>query len=346
MQKIDLSIIIPIYNVEKYIFEFLNSIKLQSTPQIEFIFVDDGSTDSSIEILEENLHYFNNYKLIRKKNGGVSSARNVGLKQCNGTYITFIDPDDCVNSDYILTILNNLGYDLLMYDYYRFNSHTKEKNTLDISEGIYDKNEILKIFIPNLYGIESLPFSFNIFPMVWNKVYKLDIIKGNNLHFMSQREVNSEDSLFNIEYLSKCENVKYIKKTIINYRANNNSLTMKPKNIQFYLARDKLLKIYKHYSIKFENNVSRVYHTRILFEYIQWFQFCFFNKNSYFENKEMFENIYDKSFLKNECNVALKKINDLKINKLYKFYLFFLSHKIYFVCYLIQYSKKQIGRKL
>lgn len=91
-----ISIIIPIYNVEKYLIECLESLSRQKTSQIEFICVDDGSTDKSGIICDEFAKRDKRFKVIHKKNGGVSSARNVGMENAIGKYIAWVDPDDYI----------------------------------------------------------------------------------------------------------------------------------------------------------------------------------------------------------------------------------------------------------
>lgn len=335
MNKILISIVIPIYNVEKYIKDFLMSFNNQKTEDIEFVFVNDGSTDNSMSILMKNLELFKHYKIVNKENGGLSSARNEGLKVCCGEYVSFLDSDDKVEECFLDVLRNNTGYDLSMFDYTRFNDLEK-RYTLLIQENIYLKEDIFQQFIPSLYGIESLPMTYTIFPTVWGKLYKLSIIQKNNILFLSEREYSSEDSLFNIEYLSKCYSVNYIKKSIVLYRVNYNSLTMKEKNTEFYDSRIRLLKKYKECSKMYENKISYRYKQKLIFECIQWFQFSFFNKNNYFKNKKQFKKRFVSSFLETECENVLINLSDLKSSNFYKLYFWMIMHRMYFLCFLIQ----------
>ena len=97
-----LSIIVPVYNSEKYVSVCIESILKQTYQNIEVILVDDGSTDESGKVCDEFEQADHRVRVFHKKNGGVSSARNLGIEKCRGRYVTFIDSDDFVSEDFIL----------------------------------------------------------------------------------------------------------------------------------------------------------------------------------------------------------------------------------------------------
>lgn len=103
-----ISIIVPVFNAEKYIVECLNSIICQSYKNLEILLIDDGSTDNSGSICDEFAKKDNRIKVIHKENGGVSSARNIGLKLAQGTYVSFVDSDDCVDKEYIAALYEKI----------------------------------------------------------------------------------------------------------------------------------------------------------------------------------------------------------------------------------------------
>ena len=111
-----ISIIIPVYNVEKYLRECLDSILAQSYKDFEIILVDDGSTDSSGNICDEYSMKYENIKVLHKNNNGLSSARNAGLDIAQGEYILFIDSDDVVSPVMLETLMAHVaGYDIVSY---------------------------------------------------------------------------------------------------------------------------------------------------------------------------------------------------------------------------------------
>ena len=163
-----ISVIIPVYNCEKFIEKCLQSLVNQTLTDIEIILVNDGSTDNSQKIIEKFSD--TRIKLINKKNGGQSSARNVGLDVANGEYIGFIDSDDWVDSDFFEKLYNTAkkyNADIAMTDFIRIGP-TKYKKRLNISEEkIYEKIEN-KIKIANALKEGC----------IWNKIYKKEILTG------------------------------------------------------------------------------------------------------------------------------------------------------------------------
>ena len=102
----EISIIIPVFNVEQYLKQCLDSIVSQDCSSIEVILIDDGSTDGSATLCKDYANTYKYIKFLRKENGGVSSARNMGLQHAKGEYVAFIDSDDWVESTYIETLLD------------------------------------------------------------------------------------------------------------------------------------------------------------------------------------------------------------------------------------------------
>ena len=107
MEKL-ISVVLPVYNVERYIIKCMNSVLSQTYKNIEIILVDDGSQDRCPEICERYAKKDKRVKVIHKENGGLSDARNAGIKVANGEYITFIDSDDYVDNDYVEFLYNTI----------------------------------------------------------------------------------------------------------------------------------------------------------------------------------------------------------------------------------------------
>ena len=103
-----ISVVIPVYNVEQYLPKCIESIMNQTYKNLEIILVNDGSTDGSQKICEEYKSIDNRIKIINKENGGLSDARNVGIDNSSGNYITFIDSDDYIDDDYVYTLYKSL----------------------------------------------------------------------------------------------------------------------------------------------------------------------------------------------------------------------------------------------
>lgn len=151
--EIKVSIILPIYNVEKYLDECLRSLTGQTLNEIEIICINDGSTDSSLEILEKNAEIDNRIKVITKKNEGVSIARNDGVKIAKGEYIFFVDPDDFIDTDYCRTLYSTAkkyNADLVLGGIKKYYSPEKIKHIVFFKEFSDDEKKCIKINESNL----------------------------------------------------------------------------------------------------------------------------------------------------------------------------------------------------
>lgn len=147
-----ISIIVPVFNVEKYVSKCIDSILAQTYENIEIILIDDGSTDNSYEICKEYENKYNNIKLYHKSNGGLSSARNKGIKESHGDFITFVDSDDELDSNFIKILYYNLIESNAeisvgkLKKIYNNNISECEKNNVKI---ISDNYDIIKEFTEN-----------------------------------------------------------------------------------------------------------------------------------------------------------------------------------------------------
>ena len=186
------SVIIPVYNTEKYLEECLNSVENQTLKDIEIICVNDGSTDKSLEILNNHANKDSRIKVISQENGGVSHARNTGIENSRGDYIAFIDSDDLiVPHAYETMYYNALRYNVDMVNS-RF-SYFSDGESIDVNSFVYDKSKVKKI------DREKSENPFYAFPdsgYVWNKLYKRSAIAENQLKF-KEGVTNYEDGLFN-----------------------------------------------------------------------------------------------------------------------------------------------------
>lgn len=252
---IKLSIIVAIYNIENYIEKCLESLINQKLDNIEIICVNDGSTDNSLNIIKEYASKDNRIKIINKTNGGISSARNAGIKIAKGEYIYIIDGDDYIKEntcEKLINILNQGNVDVLVTGYYRkdwnnkiYEVYPKLENTV-----IY-KDDIKNNFIPSILGVslENLYKWFkgtsinenNESPNVWRFLYSNKIIKENYIKFKEDLSFG-EDILFNFEYLYHCENLKIFNDCFYYYVWRNGSLSQRyNKKIEIYEAKTKLL---------------------------------------------------------------------------------------------------------
>ena len=159
------SVIVPVYNVEKFIFKTVNSILNQDYKNIKIILVDDGSPDISAKIIDELAKKDNRIVCVHKENGGVSSARNAGLKIATGEYVIFIDGDDWVEPNYVSYLLNLVEKNKCEIGMNKNNYSDDNMNSSDIEYVVSDEKAIEWIYLGN------------IFVAVWNKIYSMPFLK-------------------------------------------------------------------------------------------------------------------------------------------------------------------------
>lgn len=167
------SIIVPVYNVEEYVERCIKSIMMQSHKNLEIILVDDGSTDESGAICDLYKEKDARIKVIHKKNGGLSDARNCGIRNSRGEYLAFVDSDDYIHSDYIEKMLETAvksGSDIVLCSYRKIYSDGSHADCGVFSLST-DGKDVQNYLYNRKYGSE-------IFDIAWNKLYKKELFSG------------------------------------------------------------------------------------------------------------------------------------------------------------------------
>lgn len=235
MNEYKLSIIVPVYGVEKYIDKCLNSLVKQSLKEIEIIVVNDGTKDNSQKIIDKYVKkYPDKIKSYIKENGGQGSARNYGLKKATGEYIGYVDSDDFVEKDMYKKLYNKAkenNYDIVVCGNY------------NVSEDYQNKN--IDAFINN-YNTDLENIFFGKMA-VWNKIYKRDILIKNKLEF--KEKVWYEDLAFTLKAIMNSNTFAFIDEPLYDYLIREGS-TMNNSNVQRNLeildAFDDILSYIKH----------------------------------------------------------------------------------------------------
>lgn len=217
MNKCKLSIIVPVYGVEKYIDKCLDSLVKQSLKEIEIIVVNDGTKDNSQKIIDKYVKkYPDKIKSYIKENGGQGSARNYGLKKTTGEYIGYVDSDDFVEKDMYKKLYNKAkenNYDIVVCGNY------------NVSEDYQNKN--IDAFINN-YNTDLENIFFGKMA-VWNKIYKRDILIKNKLEF--KEKVWYEDLAFTLKAIMNSNTFAFIDEPLYDYLIREGS-TMNNSNVQ------------------------------------------------------------------------------------------------------------------
>lgn len=225
-----ISVIVPVYNVEKYLERCLTSLLNQTLKDIEIILVDDGSPDGSGKICDEYEKNHPNIKVIHKVNGGLGYARNSGLEIASGEFVGFIDSDDFIDSEMyedLYSYAKKESLDTVFSAGFKFYNDGEVKEDPEVSRyTLWSGEEVNKTFIPDIIGAPPTYKSDVKYAMsVCRGIYSLKIIRENKLSFKSEREYLSEDILFNLNYLIKSNKVGMIPKCYYYYCYNEGSLT-------------------------------------------------------------------------------------------------------------------------
>lgn len=209
------SIVIPVYNCERYIQKNVESIIGQSYQNLEIIYVDDGSTDASVGILRAYAENDARIIIIQQKNQGVSAARNMGLKVATGAYISFVDADDYVDSRYIETLLHCLNKESADVSCCGLVLHRPDKDIpLHDAEVVYVWNQ--------QEAVEHLLIGDLLEPSVWGKMFCREVLLNVKFHTDIKY---SEDYLFNLEVFQNCKKAASCGNAYYHYVLHENSAT-------------------------------------------------------------------------------------------------------------------------
>ncbi|MEI4828900.1 glycosyltransferase family 2 protein [Bacillus sp. FJAT-53711] len=207
------SVIIPVYNCEKYISECLESVLNQTYTNIDIIIVNDGSTDRSEEIVNEYKEKDNRIVYYSQENSGPSEARNKGILNSTGEYLVFVDSDDTINKYYIELLIKQMistGSDLVCCGY----KDISEYGVLNYTDFNFDNNVSVHAFMDMVCSGTG--------GVLWSKLYKKEIIINNGLR-MDKNIFMCEDLIFILQYVSHCTSFSAIKEYLYNYNRLNQS---------------------------------------------------------------------------------------------------------------------------
>ncbi len=221
------SVIVPVYNVEKYLRECIDSLLSQTEPFYEILLVDDGSKDNSGAICDEYAAQHDSVRVVHKRNAGLGMARNTGLDNITGEYVAFVDSDDYLAPDWLEMMTRTLretGTDMCKSGFQRVQDDGTVFYRTDYADEVFAGEGARSAFAPRLLG--SLPDKKDSLEMcVWGVLYSVEPIREQGLRFLSEREILSEDLPFNIAYLQHANGACTTSYIGYHYRSNSASLT-------------------------------------------------------------------------------------------------------------------------
>lgn len=224
------SVLVPVYNVERYLRECLDSVIHQTLKDIEIICINDGSTDSSLNILEEYAAQDSRIRIINKENSGYGASMNIGLDSATGEYIGIVESDDFAAPEIfedLYNIARENDADVVKSDFYYYSTENnrtrkagkiKQKYTNGIVS-VKDNLEILKIV-----------------PSIWSAIYKSDFIKSNNIRFLETSGASYQDTSFAFKTLSSAKRLMFTSKAYLYYRQDSENASVKSKEKVFCIC--------------------------------------------------------------------------------------------------------------
>ena len=255
-----ISIIVPVYNVEAYLPQCLDSLIGQTYKDIEIICVNDGATDGSLKILEEYAAKDKRLHVFTQDNQGVSAARNLAIEKAHGEWMMFVDSDDWMDLDVCEKLMDKATPDLNLafFPYKReFNNSSEPKYILGNQEKSFIGKECEELQIRLIAPIEDekiYPDKLNSFTTLWGKLYKTNIIKENKLEFVPLKEIGTgEDLLFNVQYFKFITKALLIPSIYYHYRKNNVSSVTKLYKADLYEKWERLASYVKVEVLKYGN---------------------------------------------------------------------------------------------
>lgn len=308
-----ISVIVPVYNTEKYLEKCLMSLIEQTYPNIELVVINDGSTDASGKICEKYKKKYNNIKYEYQENNGVSSARNKALKKCDGEYITFVDSDDWVEIDYCEKLYNSINKndsEIVICGFNKIYDNQKEKCSFS-KNSEYSSAMYTKYILNPQTG----------FGMVAPKLIKKEIIENT---FNTNLKIG-EDALFMLQLAKNVKKVTYIDECLYNYRINADSAVRKYNSNYVETIHESMNEMYKFVCEMDENQTKEgnIYNYITYHLFLIIINYCCHpqNSNSLKSIKEvcripLFKQSIDKSTYEN-----------LSISR--KVFLFLLKRKMY-----------------
>jgi len=260
INKPEISIIIPIYNVEKYLSRCLGSVEKQTFKDFEVIMVDDGSTDGSAGIAKEFAKRDERFKFFSRENLGASKTRNFAMEQATGEYISFIDSDDYVSYNFLAVLylaIKRSDADIAMCGFnIHYEQNAKNKSVKSLKAGEYSRDEALG------YLLKDNEIRF----FIWNKLWKTDLLKNNDIQF---RDMYYEDILFCTKAFAQINKLVVVDKKAYYYSRRTKTFlesSMSDKRINDYIYTVEFLRkfleennLYDKYKDCFKVHANHVY---------------------------------------------------------------------------------------
>lgn len=306
MSEYKVSVVIPVYNVEKYLRQCLDSVINQTLKEIEIIIVNDGSKDSSLSIMKEYAAADNRIVIIDKPNGGYGESMNRGFDKATGEYIGIVESDDYAELDMfekLYTMAKSHELDVVKSGFFYYWSAKGEKN---IPNPIASKVTSGRTFCPTediKSPVEQVEF-FNIKPTIWSAIYRRDFIRENNIRFNETPGASYQDASFNFKVWCCAKRVRLMEECFLHYRQDNGSSSINSPG-KVYCICDEYDEMFRFLSERpYEEGKLAPIVARIQYDSYNWnYERLSMNEKM---QREFIQRFY-KDFLAHEMNGLLQK---------------------------------------
>lgn len=277
------SIIIPIYNGEKYIKKLYESLSKQTYQDYEIVYVNDGSHDESLNILKEIAEKDSKVRFFSQKNKGICASRNLGIRNAKGNYLIFLDQDDSIELNLVekyVQAMNEDDVDMAVFGkihYFITDGKIEHKVYQRFDNEIVDDRKKIYDYLFNVDNRKRLS-------TVWNCIYRKDVLINNNIFFDEYFKRGDEDGMFNIEYVLNCKKIRFSDECYYHYYIRKNISTITKVNYNllndFLHFIDKLNSLTAGIEDVYVKNMIRLYILRFYSNVYK--RFCRFN-NKFFD---------------------------------------------------------------
>ena len=272
MSQPKVSIIIPVYNTEKYLKRCMDSITAQTLKELEIIIVDDGSKEPCAALCDELAKADSRIKVIHKKNAGSGYARNTGLEYATGEYVGFVDSDDYINPDMYQSLYDSAvkyDADLVLSGYNFVGGNTFASDDECLPKEYFDKdtlfeNEDIKKLILGIIGaLPHEPDDSRYGVSVWKNIFRNSLIQEHKIEFMSEREMLSEDMVYCVDFAKRIKRAVGIPGAFYCYCRNEDSFSKSYNPTRFEKTLVLLNTIEEHIKDIFDASEYKIYLDRL-----------------------------------------------------------------------------------
>ena len=336
-----LSIIVPVYNTEKYLKQCIDSLTSQTLSDIEIIIVDDGSREECARICDEFAASDARIKVIHKENAGAGFARNTGIEAATGEYLGFVDSDDYVDfkmfeslynvavrydADLVLSGISFVGGNTFSND-----GEVVEKNHFE-NDTVFENDDIKTLIFGVVGAMPSEPDDSRYGVSVWKNIFRRAVVVNGNVRFKSEREIMSEDAIFMVDFVKCIQKAVGINGAFYRYRRNDESISKSYKSDRFEKMLIFLNEIEAHIKDSFEKSDYELYLNRLVQAYArilcsQEIMYARDNNIAYKALRERLEKICTEKTVAD----VLKTYPWYKLPKKQAAFAFAMKYKLYFI---------------